>query len=141
MTTETGELIKFGEHYNSYDGELIKAHWEMNFSDFNVNYKRKTMNRLWVLMQPQAKCSAEIGYITNRNELDVKKHIEYSLALLDDVDFSNFSFQLSNNPQPFRLKLKAKKWTNLKIVIDNNEETDATILSLSLKIETGSESK
>jgi len=70
-----------------------------------------------------------------------KKRIEYSLALLDDVDFSNFSFSVSNNPQPFRLKLKAKKFTNLKIIIENNEATDTTILSLALKVEYGSESK
>ena len=61
--------------------------------------------------------------------------------LLDDVDFADFSFQVSQNPQPFRLKMKAKKFTNLKITIDNNDDTDATILSLSLKVETGGESK
>jgi hypothetical protein len=63
------------------------------------------------------------------------------MILLDDVDFSDFSFQVSNNPQPFRLKLKAKKFTNLKITIDNKERTDCTILALSLRVETGGESK
>lgn len=140
MTTETGEIAKFGEYYDTFDGEIIKAHWEMNFSDFGVEYRRKTMNRLWVLMQAQAKASAEIGYISNKNE-SLKKKIEYSLSVLDDVDFSEFSFQVSNNPQPFRLKMKAKKFTNLKIVIDNNEKTDATILALSLRVELGGESK
>ena len=141
MTTQDNKLVKFGEEYQDFDGELIKAHWEMNFSDFRAEYYRKTMNRLWVLMQPQASCSADIGYISNRNESPVKKKIEYKLSVLDDVDFSDFSFQVSNNPQPFRLKLKAKKFTNLKITIDNNEETDATILSLALKVEVGGESK
>lgn len=141
MTTQDNKLVKFGEEYQDFDGELIKAHWEMNFSDFGAEYYRKTMNRLWVLMQPQASCSADIGYISNRNESPVKKKIEYKLSVLDDVDFSDFSFQVSNNPQPFRLKLKAKKFTNLKITIDNNEETDATILSLALKVEVGGESK
>lgn len=141
MGTEDGYLMKLGEEYQDYAGSPIKAHWEMDFYDFGVPYLRKTMNRLWVLMQPQAKSSAEIGYITNRNELAIKKRIEYSLVLLDDVDFADFSFQVSQNPQPFRLKMKAKKFTNLKITIDNNDDTDATILSLSLKVETGGESK
>ena len=141
MITETGEIMKFGEEYQTFNGTTIKAHWEMNFSDFKAPYLRKTMNKLWVLMQPQADSSAEIGYITNRNELITKKKISYKLTILDNVDFSDFSFQVSNNPQPFRLKMKAKKFTNLKIVIENNEDTDSTILALTLKVEYGGESK
>ena len=52
----------------------------------------------------------------------VMKRIEYKLSVLDDVDFADFSFSVSTNPQPFRLKLKAKKFTNLKIILDNDEE-------------------
>lgn len=141
MITQDGKLMRFGEEFQTYDGELIKSHWEMNFYDFDAEYLRKTMNRLWVLMQPQAKSSAEIGYISNRNESPIRKKIEYKLSVLDDVDFSDFSFQISNNPQPFRLKMKAKKFTNLKITIDNNEDTDVTILSLALRVEAGGESK
>ena len=113
----------------------------MNFSDFDVAYLRKTMNRLWVLMQPQGSSSADIGFVTNRAESQSKKHIEYKIQVMDDVDFANFSFQISTNPQPFRLKMKAKKFTNLKIIIDNTEKTDCTILQLVLKVESFGESK
>ena len=140
-TTEQGKIVKFGEQFADYDGFVINAKWEMDFYDFETPYLRKTMRKIWVLMQPQAKASAEIGYITNKNESPTKKRIEYSLTFFDDVDFSDFSFQVSNNPQPFRLKLKAKKFTNLKITIDNKERTDCTILALSLRVETGGESK
>ena len=140
-STERGKLMKFGEQFDDYDEIPINAKWEMNFYDFDTPYLRKTMKKLWVLMQPQAKASADIGYITNKNESPVKKKIEYSLTFFDDVDFRNFSFQVSNNPQPFRLKLKAKKFTNLKITIENKERTDCTILALSLRVETGGESK
>lgn len=141
MGTDEGKVMKWGEQFQDFDGELIKAHWEMDFSDFNVAYLRKTMNRLWVLMQPQGSSSADIGYITNRNESATKKHIEYKVQVMDDVDFANFSFKISNNPQPFRLKMKAKKFTNLKITIDNTEKTDCTILQLILKVESFGESK
>ena len=139
--TDQGKVVKFGEQFDDFDGEIINAKWEMDFYDFETPYLRKTMRKIWVLMQPQTKASATIGYITNKNESPVKKEISYSMILLDDVDFSDFSFQVSNNPQPFRLKLKAKKFTNLKITIDNKERTDCTILALSLRVETGGESK
>ena len=140
-STETGKIVKFGEQFDDYNGIPINARWEMDFYDFDTPYLRKTMKKLWVLMQPQAKASCEVGYITNKNESPVKKEIEYSLTFFDDVDFRDFSFQVSNNPQPFRLKLKAKKFTNLKIVIENKKRTDCTILALSLRVETGGESK
>ena len=141
MSTDQGKVIRFGEEFDDFDGTIINSKWEMDFYDFETPYLRKTMKKLWVLMQPQAKASAEIGYISNRNESPIKKEIEYSLVFFEDVDFSDFSFQVSNNPQPFRLKLKAKKFTNLKIIIENNKKTDCTILALSLRVETGGESK
>lgn len=141
MGTDTGKLVAWSEDFTNFDGELINAHWEMNFSDFETAYLRKTMSKLWVLMQPQSHSSADISFITNRSESSMKKHIEYKLQFLDDVDFSDFSFKISQNPQPFRLKMKAKKFTNLKVVVDSNEDTDCTILELILRVESFGESK
>lgn len=141
MGTNSGKIVKWADNFTTYDEEIIDAYWEMNFSDFDTAYLRKTMNRIWVLMQPQGESSADIGYITNRNESATKKHIKYKVQVLNDVDFANFSFKISNNPQPFRLKMKAKKFTNLKITIENSEKTDCTILQLDLKIESFGESK
>ena len=141
MSTTSGKLMKFDENYQDFDGEIINAHWEMNFSNFGASYLRKTMRKLWVTMQPQAHSSADIGYITNRNVSNVSKTISYSMSVLDAVDFGKWSFEVSTNPQPFRLKLKAKKFTNLKITIDNNNRDDCTILELAIKMETSGESK
>ena len=141
MGTIDGKVMQWGEQYDGFDENIIDAYWEMNFSDFDSAYLRKTMNRLWVLMQPQAKCGADIGFITNRSSSASKKHIGYNIQIMDNVDFTNYTFEISNNPQPFRLKMKAKKFTNLKITIENNEKSDCTILQLILKVESFGESK
>ena len=141
MGTDTGKVMAWDEDFTNFDGEVIRAHWEMNFSDFGTAYLRKTMSKLWVLMQPQSHSSADVSFITNRSESSMTKHIEYKIQFLDDVDFANFSFKISGNPQPFRLKMKAKKFTNLKVVIDSNEDTDCTILALILRVESFGESK
>ncbi len=141
MALNDGRIVRWDEDFQTFDEVVINAHWEMNFADFEVPYLRKTMRKMWVVLQPQGKSSATIGYISNRSEGQVKKYINYKVQVMDDVDFSDFSFQISNNPQPFRLKLKAKKFTNLKIIIDSNEDTDCTILELVLKIESFGESK
>lgn len=141
MSLDDGRIVKWGEDYTTFDGEIINAIWDMSFSDFGVPEYRKTMRKMWVLMQPQGDSSADIGYITNINESPTMKHISYKLTVLDDVDFSDFTFQVANNPQPFRLKLKAKKFTNMKIIIKNTEPNDCTILELIMNIESFGESK
>ena len=141
MGTTGGKLMKWGDQFDGFDDETIDAYWEMNFEDFDTAYLRKTMNRLWVVMQPQAKSSADIGFISNKSASSSKKHIGYSIQVMDNVDFSAYTFEISNNPQPFRLKMKAKKFTNLKITIENTEKTDCTILQLVLKVESFGESK
>ena len=39
------------------------------------------------------------------------------------------------------LKMNAKKFTNLKLMIDNEEETECTILQLAMNVESFGESK
>ena len=141
MGFEDGKVAKWGESFADFNGEPIEAHWEMNFEDFEATYLRKTMRKVWVLMQPQARASATIGFITNAKEANVRKTIEYQTQAFDDVDFADFSFQISYNTKPFKLKMKAKKFTNLKITIDNDDDTDCTILQLVMSIESFGESK
>lgn len=141
MASSSGKLVKWAEEYQNYDGSSINAHWEMNFSNFGASYLRKTLRKVWITMQPQSNSKAVIGYITNKEQSPITKTISYTFSTLEDVDFSDWSFKVSYNPQPFRLKLKAKKWTNLKLTIDNNDSSDCTILGIALKIDTSGESK
>lgn len=141
MSTSDNKVVKFDESFATYGGETIDAYWEMNFSDFGVPYLRKTMSKLWVLMQPQNWSSADVSFVSNVAESTISKHIEYKKQWFDDVHFGNFSFKSSVNPQPFKLKLKAKKFTNLKITIKNEENSACTILSLVLQVESFGYSK
>ena len=142
MATTTGKIMKWDSKYTKFDTEIINAHWEMNFEDFEEFFTRKTMRKLWVQMQPALKAKAMIGYITNRMTSPTKKEIIYNMNDgFGDVNFADYSFAFSINPQPFRLKMKAKKFTNLKITIDNESETSCVITGLALKVESFGESK
>ncbi len=141
MSTTDGKVVKFSRNFNTYDGETIHAYWEMNFADFGVPYLRKTMTRLWVQMQPSNWASAEVSFISNRAESQITKHIEYKKQWFDEVHFGDWHFTASINPQPFRLKLKAKKFTNLKLTIRNEENSACTILNLVLQVDSFGYSK
>ena len=141
MSTTDGKVVKFSRNFNTYDEETIDAYWEMNFADFGVPYLRKTMTRLWVQMQPSNWASAEVSFISNRAESQITKHIEYKKQWFDEVHFGDWHFTASINPQPFRLKLKAKKFTNLKLTIRNEENSACTILNLVLQVDSFGYSK
>lgn len=158
MTTDEHKIVKFSEGFATYGNNptslnteeeakeieekiKIKAYWEMNFSDFGVPYLRKTMGKLWVSLQPQNWTTCEVSFISNRIVSTIKKEIEYSKQWFDNVDFGDWHFTSSVNPQPFRLKLKAKKFTNMKITIRNEEKSACTVLSLALQVESFGYSK
>ena len=138
---DDGKVVKWKDYYTDFDGEIINSIWEMNFSDFKTPYLRKTMRKMWISLQPQNNTSADVSYITNLISKPVTKTVSYKTQVLTDVDFSNFSFEISNNPQPFRLKMKAKKFTNMKIVVSNNEHNFLTVLGITMNIESFGESK
>ena len=77
----------------------------------------------------------------NRAESQITKHIEYKKQWFDKVNFADWHFTASINPQPFRLKLKAKKFTNLKLIIKNEENSACTILNLVLQVDSFGYSK
>lgn len=139
--TEEGKIMKFDDLFDDYDGTTIVSHWEMNFEDFGASNLRKTMNRLWVSMFPEPRASAIINYISDVKGGTNPKTIEYALFSYNRIDYADWSYNTNYNPQPFRLKMKAKKFTFLKITIDNNNTDKCTILNLDIKYEYGGESK
>lgn len=156
MTSVDGNIVKFSKAFSTYGNNptsldqdpnainekiKIKAYWEMNFSDFGVPYLRKTMGKLWVSLQPQNWTTCEVSFISNRVVSTIRKEIEYTKQWFDNVDFGDWHFTSSINPQPFRLKLKAKKFTNMKITIRNEEKSACTVLSLVLQVESFGYSK
>ena len=75
------------------------------------------------------------GILLDRMQLSLKKQ------WFDEVHFGDWHFTASINPQPFRLKLKAKKFTNLKLTIKNEENSACTILNLVLQVDSFGYSK
>ena len=58
------------------------------------------------------------------------------------MDFSNFTFITNFNPQAMKIKLKSKKFTYLKLVIDNISAIETfVILSFTLQAEYGGQVK
>ena len=137
--TEDGKICRLSEEYLNDDGELIDCYWESGSLDFSKGYMRKFMSELWITMKPQAHSKVAITVQTDRKSQFSQKEVERSLATFEHMDFSDFSFSTNRKPQTKKIKLKAKKFAFLKIILISKDLfTSATVLSVDPKIrETG----
>ena len=104
----------------------------------------KSIREIWVSIVPYDNTSMKILYRTNKKVLQEEDAIEvmYNLATFTNVDFSNFSFETNVNPEPFRRKIRAKKFSYIKFLFKNtNLDEPLTILNLVFYSETNGEVK
>ena len=126
------------------NGIAINAQLELGFTDFGVNELLKNTRKMWVTIQPETKTSLDVLYTTNKNFLSDVKSINVSFRLLDfdDIDFDNFSFETNRAPQTYRKKIRAKKYSYIKLIFKNDKiDESVTILAIKVTSETTSEVK
>jgi hypothetical protein len=143
--TTDGKIERFDGALND-NGTAINAVWKSGFNDFGAYEYIKTSRGMWFTIQPATRTSISIKTPTNRkNEEDpsIKTFTEgYVLFDFANIDFSDFTFKTNRNPQTFRIKIKAKKYTTIQFIFSNSE-LDETLVVLSFKVacEIGSYSK
>jgi hypothetical protein len=142
LGTPEGQIMKLDLGVRTDNGSAIECVWEMNFYDFNSEWLRKFLNRVWISIQPGTRERIDVEWQTNNNASSQTYTIQYSFMDFSDVDFEDYSFLTYYNPQPFRLKIKAKKFVYFKLILTNESLTEnATVLSINLQSRMGGESK
>ena len=137
----TRKIYQFSED-TTYAGNVIEAEWQGGFYDFEAEYRRKTMRMLWLALKPESRTSVNINYISDRDSGEEDKEISALTIDFGNISFADFSFELSRSVKPFKVKLKAKKFTFLKLVLSNKKKGERlTINSISIKKSYGGESK
>lgn len=140
--TTTGKIMKFSDSFLTFNSKAIDTHWEMNMFDFGTNILQKTLNRSWITLSPKPTSSIVVKYVTNKDTDPQTETKQISISNFDDVDFNNFTFLTNYNPQTLKIRLKSKKWTYLKLVIDNTSSTETfTILDFTMLVEYGNQIK
>lgn len=140
--TTVGKIMKLSDDYLTFNGKSIESHWEMNMYNFGADYLTKTLNKSWISLAAQSKVSVDLKYVTDKDSDPQTETKTYNIITFDDVDFANFTFLTNYNPQPFRIKLKSKKFTYLKLVIDNiSATTTFVVLNFTLQAEYGGQVK
>lgn len=141
--TNNGQIMKFGTYGDvlTDNGNVISAILETGFLDFGVAWKRKFLNFAWIGLQPETRSICFVEWQSDYSSSRDPEFISYNLVDFGDIDFNDFTFDVNYNPQPFRLKLKAKKYTYFKLILSNSTEYTMTILNLTLPSLVGGMSK
>jgi len=132
-------IRRFDRSLRGDNGQPIPCKMYTGFSDFGQPQYRKMMRQQWVSIDPAARTSVTISFITDRvDEVAAKDFgIEYRYLDFNDIDFNDFSFLTNVNPQPNRLKAKVKKFTYLQVLFENNTNNETlTVLELMMQAQT-----
>ena len=134
-----GHIKKLSEDYKNDDGVAFNSYWESGSMDFGKNYMRKLMSMLWVSMKPQERSFVEVTAMTDKRSTYTEKVVESNLATFANMNFEHFSFSVNRKPRMKKLKIKAKKFVFLKIILKSDQlHSGATVLAVSPRIrETG----
>lgn len=121
-----------GSPFND-DGLAIESLWKSKQLVFGADELRKLVERVYFSLKPMTRTSADLYYISNKKESELVKTSRMDLMDLRDIDFSNWSFILSQFPQESMAKIKAKKITHFQLII-KNEKLDEGLGLLSVGI-------
>lgn len=131
--TSKGQIMKFEDDLRSFNGQSIPSRWEMGNYDWDLEFIRKFLNRVWISLQAGSKVGLNVSWETEKNASTQALPIGYNLFDLKLLDFEDFSFETNYSIQPFRLKIKAKKFAYFKLILENNSATETvTVLSIIL---------
>jgi hypothetical protein len=140
--TPNGQIMKFDRDVRTDNGVVVTGKWEMNFYDFNAEWLRKFLTEMWIALKPELKSGVDITYQTDRDGSSDTYTATYKLATFTNADFADWSFSTSYNPQPFRFKIKAKKFVYFKLILTNDSDKEKlTVLSINLPVRFGSKVK
>lgn len=120
MGTDTS-IMEFSKNLTTYNGEIIDAEWQGGFYDFDMEYKRKTMRILWITVKPQEKTYMSVNYITDRNAGQTPREIQENTFGYEYWNYADFTYSSGVHVKPFKIKLKAKKFAFLKLIIKSNK--------------------
>lgn len=140
--TESGKIIEFNKDATTYGGEIIKAEWQSGYYDFGMEEQRKTMRVLWITLKPWFKTSLDINYISDRDSGSEPKQIENRTISYAHLNYARFTYNTQKSVKPFRVKLKAKKFSFLKLILKNEvSDEKVTVNSIAIKKAFGGEVK
>ena len=92
------------------------------------------MRMLWITLKPWAKTSLVINYVSDRDTGTDEKEIENRCISYKYWNYADFTYNTNYYIKPFKIKLKAKKFAYLKLLLTNEKiDEKVTINSITIR--------
>lgn len=135
-------IMKFEKDLLNFNDKPIIQRWESSYYNFERDYKRKNVNRMYLTLKPSRHTNINISFSTDRGESTQTFNTSQELLDFANLNFANFSFKVSASIKPVRQKIKAKKFVFFKLKLFNElKNTTFNVDSISLKYTVGGEAK
>ena len=130
-----GEIFLFDTSL-SFNGEEIGAYWESGAMDFGFFNRKKFIDRIWLTLKGESNSRVTLDLESDVTSDYPEKDISHGLTTFSTVNFANFSFNTNNKPASKMARIKAKKFTFLKVILKNDTATDTcTVMNITAPIE------
>jgi len=134
---DAGEIFNFDSSL-SYNGEDIDAYWESGSMDFGYFNNKKWIDRIWLTLKSEANSSVTVDLESDITSSYPDKTLSHGVATFTNVNFANFSFNTNSKPASKLARIKAKKFTFLKLILKNDSSTDTcTVMNITAPVEVG----
>jgi hypothetical protein len=138
-----GYIVHFSRDYMSDNGANIVTYWESGSMDFDASFKRKYSANMWIGIKPEEHGFIRVTVQTDQqddySDEEVLSNYTYSdltgFFSFYNLDFTNWTFNISNKPQMVKLPIKVKKFTYYKLIFssDSNSAT-ATVTGADIRV-------
>lgn len=131
----SGRAYIFDEAIYTDDGEIIKAKWESDYLDFGSPANYKNLHRVFLSLRPEESGNAVLTLQSDTGKTVVigdKNEFFSSVFSFSPMDFTRFTFNCDFFPSTYRRRVNIRRFSHLKIIIENNEGGKCTLHKLEL---------
>lgn len=130
-----GRLNLVSRNNRTDNGDEITGYWESGAEPFDREFMRKYSAMLWVVLKPELRSQVMVTVETDRKSDHSKKVAASSVFSFGSADFRRWSFNTNRKPHTTRLKIKAKKFTYYKLILEySGTNTTATVVAADMRI-------
>jgi len=139
-----GTVERFDETLFNDNDFAYEARMELGFTDFGVANLTKNSRKMWISIEPDDDTSICTLWQTDRKSLTEDNCLvaEYKLIDYSAINYADWTYGTNYNPQPFRFKIRAKKYAYIKFIFFNDDAFQSLVLlSMYVQAETTGEVK
>lgn len=130
-----GRLNLVSRNNRTDNGTEITGYWASGAEPFDREFMRKYSAMLWVVLKPELRSQVTVTVETDRKSDHSKKVAASSVFSFGSADFRRWSFNTNRKPHTTRLKIKAKKFTYYKLILEySGTNTTATVVAADMRI-------